>query len=122
MANSKQVTSTKVSGAVNILKLTADSEVEYVYHYLGMTPGNSGGESIYYIQVYDNETAIDVVLEEAIDSEGPWTELDSQAAIPIGSPTTVSYLASGVFYGGVLRVGVKYAASAGSYSIKMLSK
>jgi hypothetical protein len=112
---------TKVTGGSSKLTsldvTTSGSDQEYI---LGGVPGTAGGESLFKIQLFANNIPIDYRLEEAVDEDGPWEELESGTAASVMG-NEVSYSASGVFYAGVLKLTIS-SPSAGSYSVKMLAK
>lgn len=125
MPISEQTTATKVTGAISRLNQPArQTEATYVYYDLGLVDRASGGESTFFIHIYDNTVAIDyVILEGCLDDEGPWDTLDSGTAIAASvDPTVPTVTLSGVFYGGIIRVGIKHTTTQGLVSIKMLAK
>jgi len=125
MTTSRQGSTTRVTGTANLyreegLELTA----LYTYYYLGMVPGEPGGDSTFYIMIYDNTVEIDYEISESVDINGPWDQLDEQFVVGVPfTPSEAAAVASGVFYGGVIRVGVKMSSpGSGTFSLKMLAK
>lgn len=114
---------TRVTGGSS--KLTAinvDTNAEDQEYIIGGVTGSVGGESLFCIYLYANNTPIVYTLFEGIDEEGPWVQLDTGTALEVTiDPLEVTYQATGVFYSGVLRL-VCNGASAGAYSVKMLAK
>ncbi len=125
MPQSRQAAAQRVIGSVNLLRLE-DQELGslYTYYDLGMVAGMPGGDSTFFVHIYNNTVEIDYVVLEGVDQDGPFEEIDSGTfvAVPFDA-NTVSVSASGVFYGGVIRVGVKMSSpGSGTVSIKMLAK
>lgn len=128
MPNSRQGSTTRVTATANLYR-EEDLELTslYTYYYLGMVPGEPGGDSTFYIMIYNNTAEFDYEIAESVDIDGPWDILDTQTnvAIPFEptNPDPAAAVASGVFYGGVIRVGVKISSpGSGTFALKMLSK
>ena len=112
---------TKVTGgASKLTSLNIFTNASEQVYLLGGVTGTAGGESLFKIQLFANNVDVDYRLEEAVDEDGPWEELDSGTALAVMS-NELSYSASGVFYAGVLRLVIT-GMSAGQYSVKMLAK
>lgn len=123
MVQSRQAPTTKVTGTPNLYRqVDLATSASYVNYDLGMVAGEDGGDSLFFIHLYDNDVALEYELLEGVDQDGPWDVVDSGAIAISVDPATPTLTKSGVFYGGVLRLAVRHSAGAGTFSLKMLSK
>lgn len=123
MPQSNQGSTTVVTGTANLYR-QADlaTAASYVSYDLGMVTGEPGGDSMFFIHVYDNDVSLDYELLEGVDQNGPWDTIDSGTIAISADPTVPTLTKSGVMYGGVIRLNIRQTAGAGTFSLKMLSK
>lgn len=108
MTAGKQAIGLQISGRINVIKnntpVTITSD-ETSYFYLGYTPGNSGGEYGYLWTVDNCADDLSIIVEEAVDNDGPWAPVEALANHAASEGLVWSR--GDVMWGGVIRLGIR---------------
>jgi hypothetical protein len=119
MTSGRQSVGQRVSSRVNLINSNTPvtiTDAEYVYFYLGMTEGNSGGEYGYLLTIDDCADTLDVVVHEAVDMDGPWSPVEESLAVP--AVPELNWSRGDVMWGSVVRLGIK-KSTAGSTTARV---
>lgn len=119
--SSQGIVTRVTGGSSRLTAIDVATDASDQHYLLGAVTGTAGGEGLFCIHLYGNTVSVDYTLEEAIDEDGPWVEIETGTALAASGPDEVTYNATGVFYAGVMRLTVN-GGSAGTYSVKMLAK
>lgn len=119
--SSQGIVTRVTGGSSKLTALDIATNASDQYYLLGAVTGTAGGEGLFCIHLYGNTVDVVYTLEEAVDEDGPWLEIETGTAVTAVDATEITYNATGVFYAGVMRLTVN-GASAGVYSVKMLAK
>lgn len=120
MAFSVQAPADKITQAIDRIEVIDEpTDTDYVYYYIGAHDQNYGAGGLFMVMIFNNDVAVDYVVEEGIFQDGPYRQVatGTAAAKTLPDPFEITYDADGVFYGLILRVGIK-SASAGVYSLQ----
>jgi hypothetical protein len=92
------------------------TDAEYTYFYLGKTGANSGGEYGYLLTIDGCSSALDIVVHEAVDMDGPWSPVEESLAV--AAVPELNWSRGDVMWGSVLRLGIK-KSTAGSTTARV---